>query len=451
MDDWSNLSIAEKAKYIQLLVANGITNLGTINDVMNDYFTRQIVDDVNNRSNADFINRLKDPSRKTIQDWEDPSKVATHKMGYDRLGKDDPLEVVYPYVQNINGQLHDFTDPKYGHSQWDALDSAIERGDTLMMTPRDAKLFIKGYKSYYPTFNRYDKGGNKNNYEESGVLDFIKSLGRIPLGTRKYTKDIPFKVAFREARDSGLETFIWNEGRYNTEIRPDEFMKEIKSEVPTTLREVASRKIMIRNPDDYRHLSIEDRNKKLSEEEFLKIIPYHKNINYEEINSAIRALYNEGLTKSQIKGMLGNSLAESGWKNRKQVNGPAAGYYQMESSERKQYLDWLKANKLKESLQNESVYIARLFKNKSPRLFTPYSGAVSASGTENLDYSKFRTAGKPEYKGITTEDAFKSWEDNTIDGATAGFMQLFERAGTPHLERRKFIANILEDDPNIQF
>lgn len=167
MDDWSNLSIAEKAKYIQLLVANGVTNLGTINDVMNDYFTRQIVDDVNNRSNADFVNRLKDPNRETIQDWEDPSKVATHKMGYDRLGKDDPLEVVYPSVQNINEQLHDFTDPKYGHSQWNALDSAIERGDTLMMTPRDAELFIKGYKNYYPTFNRYDEGGLKSANEQA--------------------------------------------------------------------------------------------------------------------------------------------------------------------------------------------------------------------------------------------------------------------------------------------
>lgn len=33
-----------------------------------------------NQSDANFIKRLLDPNRKHIQDWEDKSKIATHKL-----------------------------------------------------------------------------------------------------------------------------------------------------------------------------------------------------------------------------------------------------------------------------------------------------------------------------------------------------------------------------------
>lgn len=115
-----------------------------------------IVEAVNKRSKADFMLRLKDPYRQYIKDWE-TGGIATHKLGY---AEDDNGAIVYPNVQRINNELIDFTDPKYNMSTWDALDSAIKRGDTIRMTPKQAELFTKTYKSYYPKGNTFTFGGN---------------------------------------------------------------------------------------------------------------------------------------------------------------------------------------------------------------------------------------------------------------------------------------------------
>lgn len=115
-----------------------------------------LVTSVNNRSSADFVQRLKDPNRKFIKDWENSDNIATHKMSWATVDNGDAI--VFPNVQNINGQLHDFTNPKYGHGEWDALDSAIERGDTLMMSEKQAKLFTENYKNKYPKFPAYKYG-----------------------------------------------------------------------------------------------------------------------------------------------------------------------------------------------------------------------------------------------------------------------------------------------------
>lgn len=116
---------------------------------------KKLVEDINARSNADFVNRAKDPNRTWIQDWENKNKIATHKLSW---AEDNGKVIVYPEVQNINGKLHDFTDPKYNHSKWDALDSAIERDDTLQMTPEQAKMYTENYKKYYPKGKTFDCG-----------------------------------------------------------------------------------------------------------------------------------------------------------------------------------------------------------------------------------------------------------------------------------------------------
>ena len=93
-----------------------------------------LVKDINERSNADFVQRLLDPNRDYIQDWESDN-IATHKLGW---ATDDKGAIVFPNVQRINGKLYDFTDPKNKRGKWDALDSAIQRGDTLRMSPSQA-------------------------------------------------------------------------------------------------------------------------------------------------------------------------------------------------------------------------------------------------------------------------------------------------------------------------
>ena len=114
-----------------------------------------LIMDINKRSNADFVQRLLDPNRDYIQDWESDN-IATHKLGY---ATDDKGAIVYPNVQRIDGKLYDFTDPKNKRGKWDALDSAIQRGDTIRMSPSQAREFTETYKNYYPKGKTFRANG----------------------------------------------------------------------------------------------------------------------------------------------------------------------------------------------------------------------------------------------------------------------------------------------------
>ena len=129
-------------------------------EVLGTYPRKQYVYDRANFSQANFIQRAKNINRNTIPDWKVHNAVATHKLSY---AEDGGKYIVYPEVQEINGSLYDFTDPKNGHYRdrayrWtDALDSAINRGDTLTFDREsDARYFTEHYKEHYPSF---EKGG----------------------------------------------------------------------------------------------------------------------------------------------------------------------------------------------------------------------------------------------------------------------------------------------------
>ena len=111
-----------------------------------------------NKSNADFVNRLKDANRISIPDWEDSKYTATHKLG---VGTDENGQAfIFPNVQNINGELIDFTNPKFG--KWDGMDSAVERGDTVHVDNiQDGIDFTENYKKYYPKGKSFKCGGRR--------------------------------------------------------------------------------------------------------------------------------------------------------------------------------------------------------------------------------------------------------------------------------------------------
>ena len=153
----------------------------------------KLIESVNNRSKANFVQRLNNSERQHIQDWETPNKIATHKMSWATEGE---KAIVFPMVQEINGSLHDFSNPKYNHKKWDALDNAINKGDTLIMTPNQAKWFTENYKNFYPKFgdggkasfksqlyaatNRSPDGrpleqGLKNVYPEMALAGFVRA------------------------------------------------------------------------------------------------------------------------------------------------------------------------------------------------------------------------------------------------------------------------------------
>lgn len=125
---------------------------------------------VNSRP-ANFVSRLKDENRRYIRDWEDPRFIATHKLGaeYDKNG----IPFIYPAVQEINGQLIDFTRPPYTFES--GVESAIRNRDTVQMkTLEDAINFTEKYKNYYPKFAY---GGQTHGSDFTNGLMFINNGG----------------------------------------------------------------------------------------------------------------------------------------------------------------------------------------------------------------------------------------------------------------------------------
>lgn len=132
-----------------------------------------IIDKINN-SNKDFAKRLKQSNRKYIKNWEFPNRIATHKLsvGTDENGNN----YIYPEVQNINGELHDFTDPKYKHNKWDGQISAEEKGDTIHInTIEDGLNFTSNYKDLdiYPKFKN---GGGMNYIINGNVKNSLRHI-----------------------------------------------------------------------------------------------------------------------------------------------------------------------------------------------------------------------------------------------------------------------------------
>jgi GH24 family phage-related lysozyme (muramidase) len=245
MNKWDKLSMQQKADLMKIYVKGGVTNIGDIRKHYNSFgpggyierdeygypadITPAVVEadypreaEVWKRadaSNADMIQRLKQgSSRETIPDWEYPEKVATHKMM-------SAGNYVIGNVQNINGKLIDFTDPKYGFKDSDraAIDSAIERGDYVKFdTEGDARYFAEHYKKHYNSFG--DGGTSKNVF--NGVNAFIKDKTILPDNyvekdkNTKYLNESNYlteHAKFREAFEEYYPKAYWdNEGKKYT-------------------------------------------------------------------------------------------------------------------------------------------------------------------------------------------------------------------------------------------
>lgn len=197
MGNWSKLKADEKVRVIKFARQNGVSDIKTIRDTFNMYADggqEEILNKVNS-SNANFVQRLKDPNRKSIPDWESPTdRISTHKLsvGTDENGN----HYIFPEVQEINGELIDFTKPPYHRFAGEI--SAEMRGDTVRVPSlEDAIKFTETYKQYYNSFNKKSTGGplypfsfEKNpflktpvvRYDEGGKTYTVKSgdyLGKI--------------------------------------------------------------------------------------------------------------------------------------------------------------------------------------------------------------------------------------------------------------------------------
>ncbi len=97
------------------------------------------------KSEANFIKRAEDKNRDVIKGFDLfgllPKRFYTHLLGYTDV---DGKTIIYPRVQEINGKLKKFWFDR------NAIESAIEHGDTIQTTPEFAEFFTKNYKKIYP-------------------------------------------------------------------------------------------------------------------------------------------------------------------------------------------------------------------------------------------------------------------------------------------------------------
>ena len=135
-----------------------------------------------NQSGANFVKRLLDPNRKSIPDWETKcAKIATHKLGW---AEDDHGAYVFPEVQEIDGQLIDFSRPPYASGIADYM--AHKNNNIVRMSPEEADWFTRNYKQYYPSF----KKGGRIHIKKKNRGKFTESAKRAGMGVQEYAKHV---------------------------------------------------------------------------------------------------------------------------------------------------------------------------------------------------------------------------------------------------------------------
>ena len=168
---WNDLTLKERKRIYDVVRAeNPNANYFDIKsqfDSIPEYEDggKRIVDHVNS-SDANFVNRLKNPFRQTIYDWETQyinkyipkvnnkfelvyNSEATHKLS--AWEGEEGRGIIVPQVQEINGKLVDFTRPPYNDRE--ALRQAFKSGDFVETnTYDDAEWYTQNYKKYYPSF-----------------------------------------------------------------------------------------------------------------------------------------------------------------------------------------------------------------------------------------------------------------------------------------------------------
>lgn len=125
----------------KLKIIDGVVDTFKQGGILKAQPGKQLIDRINNTSNANFVSRLKDPNRQVIK--LGPGKIGTHLMGYIT---EDNYAIVFPQIQEVNGKLRKLPIKK-------AIKRAISTGDTLHMTVPEAEWFTTNYKQYYPNFD----------------------------------------------------------------------------------------------------------------------------------------------------------------------------------------------------------------------------------------------------------------------------------------------------------
>lgn len=176
-----------------------------------------IYEKVNKKYTPDFV-RLKDPNRKSIDDWNKKGYTSTNKIavGTDENGQD----FIYNNIQDDDkGGLIDMTNPKnFKNGKYVGDLRAIERGDTVQINSiKDGLIFSKNYKNYYKGFNKKrmgglsrskDYGSKSKPYPNVGKKDFAGKNRSYPIPTKADAVDA-LRLAGLHGRDD-IKTKVYN-------------------------------------------------------------------------------------------------------------------------------------------------------------------------------------------------------------------------------------------------
>ena len=119
----------------------------------------QLVELIKN-SKANFAKRLLDPNRKVLDLGN--GQIGTHKLSY---ATNDKGVVVYPEIQEINGELHDLSNDRET-----AYKSAMQSEDYVVFPSEESAEWFTAdnYKRYFPGLEQYAPQSRK--FKQGGAV-----------------------------------------------------------------------------------------------------------------------------------------------------------------------------------------------------------------------------------------------------------------------------------------
>ena len=450
MDRWSQLSIKDKSDLMSLYIRNGISSLEEIKKHYNSFADGGRVDNnpdkdpvlKDRKPKANFYQRLLDANRQTILDWENrvnnQNNVATHKMSW--ATDDDGTAIVYPEVQEIDGKLYDFTDPRNKESRRAALDRAIQTGDTIQMTPEQANFWTQHYKEFYPSFN----------YANGGYLDYTTSINQL-----EYPYDLTTvpsnNIAIKEddypilgINDLGNTTVMQSNNDYTFK---DNYITESNANFLTTMPAPLPPNPVV--PLDWNYMTKNNAS------------------GYKDMQDIWNYMINKGVSERNAAALMGNIMQESSFDPNKVQKGgdKAVGYFQMHGDKLKSYNNWLKANKKTHSNYTQVDYILDLLAGNVEDPYMKEYDRINDT-INNLEakktLAKWEQKQLQEYKQEYSKRYAKRVKegrlypysqmiemfnnpDLSIEDITDIFTNSYERAGKPeHKQRQQYARDIYE-------
>lgn len=186
-------------------------------------------------SNANFAKRLVDPNRKTLDLGN--GEIGTHKLSYTI---NDKGVVVYPEIQEINGELVDLSADRDA-----AYESAMQSGDYVIFPSEDSAEWFtaNNYKRYFPGLEKYAPQSRK--FKQGGQMNVI------PEGALHARKNNMELAKEGEITHKGIPV-VDNEGTQTAEIERNEiiFNKETTDKIEELYKKFKSDEISNSEKDE---------------------------------------------------------------------------------------------------------------------------------------------------------------------------------------------------------